>query len=133
MNTEKDTIESDEVAEANRNALVAVQAETGITLRPDDWNKWRPTQRTRGTISGIPAGVECVATDGNLAIFIVVEAESNPRCCLGKAFVGHTHRFEWADGGVGVPPTLFGKPKPETTARPQAARVNRRAALLASI
>lgn len=98
-------------AQLNRDSLVAVLAETGMTISAKDWNKWRPTKRTIGVIDGMPLRVTCVATDGNLGIFVTDAATH----ILGAAFLGHTHRFEWKDGEgeakLGPPPALHSIPK----------------------
>lgn len=102
--TEADTIEREEVARLNRDALVAVLGETNMQIASRDWNAWRPTQRVQGVIPGMPIRCECVATDGNLGVFVPLRAEGHN---LGSAFVGHVHRFEWGEGETGCPPTLW--------------------------
>ena len=99
----------EDVACQNREALVAVLAETGMTISANDFNKWRPTKRVAGVVPGMPVRVTCVATDGNLGIFVPVSDEGHN---LGSAFLGHVHRFAWGEA-VGCPPVLFSLPKPD--------------------
>lgn len=106
------TIERDEVATANRDALVAVLGETGMTISASDFNKWRPTKRTLGCVPGMPVRVTCVATDGNLGLFVPVTLEGHN---LGSAFMGHVHRFEDGEGNIGCPKTLFAVKGKETS------------------
>lgn len=138
--TENDTALRDSVAQANRDGLIAVLNETGMLIASADFNKWRPTQRTAGNIPGMPVGVTCVATDGNLGIFVPKATEGHN---LGSAFLGHVHRFEWikseSEEGpnwvTGAPPPLFSMPSaPKPAAKPKGpTKKQRRAALLASI
>jgi hypothetical protein len=100
--TISDTIARDAVATANADAMCAVLAETGYPIPARAYAAWRPTERVLGTIPGMPCRVTCVATDGNLGLFIPDAASAH----LGSAFLGHVHRFEHGDGGVGCPATL---------------------------
>lgn len=115
------------VAQQNRDALVAVLNETGITLNAQEYNKWRPTQRVHGVIPGMPVRVTCVATDGNLGLFLPDFDQGHN---LGTAFLGHVHRFEWSDGEelkTGAPGPLFSVPKTEITdKKPKKTRLSRK-------
>lgn len=115
------------VAQLNRDAFVAVLNETGLVVPAAEFAKWRPTKRTRGSVDGMPVSVECIATDGNLAIFLPVVTEGHS---LGSAYVGHAHRFCWTTQDspesepvdhYGPPPTLFSnsKPRGEVTKKPR--------------
>ena len=118
-------------AQLNRDALVAVVAETGMALPAATWAQWRPTVRTRGQIVGVVEGVTCVATDGILGIFVFDRGQAHPT--LGTAFKGHVASFTWDEERKlkvpvkdevtgeertttvtqrrGTPPTLFSTPK----------------------
>ncbi len=59
----------------------------------------------------MPVAVTCVATDGNLGLFIPAYSDGHN---LGSSFFGHVHRFEWtsndseeAEPKLGAPPILF--------------------------
>ncbi len=93
--TEGDTIKRDEAARLNRDALSRVMEETGCCIAAHDFNSWRPVRRTRGAIPGMPVAVVCVATDGNLGLFVPVYTDGHN---LGSSFFGHVHRFEWSGG-----------------------------------
>ena len=111
-----------------------VLEETGLLLSPSEYNKWRPTKRQPGTISGLAVGVVCVATDGNLGIFLPRVATGHS---LGAAFLGHVHRFEWLSGEnidgeqvfrVGSPPVLFSESK-SATFKPKKKRITKAEAI----
>lgn len=111
--------ELESVAQANRDALVKVMLETGMPIAASEWGKWRPTKRTLGTITGMPVNSICLATDGNLAIFQNTRDDGHN---MGRYFIGHCHRFEWTDGGQGVPEMLFGRAKKDTEGKEKAPR-----------
>lgn len=104
--------ELESVAQANRDALVRVMLESGMAIAAGEWSKWRPTKETLGTIKGMPVNSVALATDGNLGIFRTTAKVGHS---LGDYFIGHFGCFEWADGGSGVPETLFGQPKTSGT------------------
>lgn len=129
-----ETILRDELAERMRNAMVGVLEETGYPIPAARFASWRATQRVRGTIPGMPCTVECVATDGNLGLFV---PQADAGHGLGTAFLGHVHRFEWLshegeDGPVykvGAPGPLYSlslgdgaKPKAKGRTRPRSLR-----------
>ena len=97
MDNETEASDRATIAQLNRDALSAVQAETGITIAAHQYSKWRPTVRTTSTIQGLDSACTCVATDGMLGIFVLPVAHPT----LGTAFIGHACHFVG-----GIPPTL---------------------------
>ena len=102
---------SADIAVLNQTELSRIIAESGLPIRPDQFSKWRPTKPTKGVIAGLETLITALATDGNLGIFKVSEGADTS---LGRYFLGHFQRFEWADGeGTGVPPALYSQEKPK--------------------
>lgn len=64
----QDTIERDEVARLNRDAMSRVLAESGMTIHVSQISAWRPTKRTVGVVQALKRA-EILATDGNLGLY----------------------------------------------------------------
>jgi hypothetical protein len=94
--TEETTLQRDEVARKNVNALVQLMHEYNLFIPARHFPNWRPTQRVSGDIEGVIESVEVIATDGLLAYFLTYD---------GSVFVGHVQKF------TGDVKTLFSTPK----------------------
>lgn len=80
----EDTIERDEVARKNRDALVALMAAHSLWIPASDFANWRPTVRQHGDISGVASDLTIIATNGLLAYF---------SDATGSVFCGHIQCF----------------------------------------
>lgn len=87
--TEQDTIDRDEVAWKNANALSELVRLHALSISNRDFDRWRPTVPTSGYIDGFfdLGNLTCVATDGLQAWFLR-EADERPH-------VGHVQFFRW--------------------------------------
>jgi hypothetical protein len=115
--------------------MVKVLAMSGLSISPNEWAAWRPTKTVRGDVRGIAYGVQCFATDGNLAIFQTGQ---------GHWFVGHTRDFHYTDtkgnSQKGCPPSLFAKeptgfsgPRKKKAAKTEKEKLRERVAKLESL
>lgn len=91
--SEHDEILSDaakraEVDQMNRDALAKLALKWNLFIPQKDYDKWRPTVETSGTIAGLYhlGDLTCIATDGLQAFFV----DTN-----GCIFTGHIQHFEW--------------------------------------
>jgi hypothetical protein len=115
----------DAARSANEQGMNEVLRESGMTIEGSRMRGWRVTKRTAGHIKGVAGNLTCIATDGNLGIFVRNE---------GGALWGHVQRFIWDETkeivlkvkdefgedryvvrevGSGAPPPKFGTPKKE--------------------
>lgn len=90
------TTSRSEIQQLASDEISRILGETGVLIRPGDFPRWRPTVRTRGTIPGIPCELICVATEGNLGIFLTTSSDT---FVLGKAFIGHVRHFSYLEEG----------------------------------
>jgi hypothetical protein len=101
--TEETTLQRDEVARKNTNALVQLMHEHNLFIPARHFPNWRPTQRVSGDIEGVIESVEVIATDGLLAYFLTFD---------GNVFIGHVQKF------TGDVKTLFSMPKRASATKP---------------
>lgn len=94
---QQDTVNREEVARKNREALLQLVAEKDLWIRKEDFDEWRPTVRVEGEIQGVKAGLTIIATDGNVAYF----DDANDF----DVFFGHIQMFS------GEVRTLYAMPK----------------------
>lgn len=101
----RDTMARDEVARLNSNALSALIQQHKLFIPQRDFDRWRPTIPTSGTVDGFfdLGNMLCVATDGLQAWFIL---EGRP------PHLGHVQCFRWDVPVVRMVP--FIKPTGET-------------------
>lgn len=104
--TEDETVARDEVVRKNTDALSALIAQHKLFISQRDFDRWRPTVPTSGTIDGFfdLGNMTCIATNGLQAWFL---REGN---C--PPFLGHVQCFHWDVPVVRMVPYL--KPTGET-------------------
>lgn len=131
-----DVVERAEVERQNRQALSQLAGKYRLWIPQRDYDKWRPTVETTGTIAGLwhLGDLRCIATDGLQAHFVRVD---------GSIFTGHVQHFKWdvavesmvpytkEDGSIGwfksikdsgAPAALYRKtpqPRPAREAKPK--------------
>lgn len=86
---EEQTIARDEVARKNSDLLSVLVAKHSLFIPQRDFDRWRPTVETSGSIGGFfdLGNMTCIATDGLQAWFLL---ESNR-----PPFLGHVQHFHW--------------------------------------
>lgn len=70
---------------ANEQGMNEVLRESGLVIDPSRFRNWRVTKRTPGHIKGVAGNLTCIATDGNLGVFLR----------NGGALWGHVQHFIW--------------------------------------
>lgn len=84
------TREREEVGRKNALALANVQRIPGVWIAAGDFQNWRATERSFGSISGIAEEVQIIATNGIVAWFLWAETANRPplfghvQCFSGK-------------------------------------------------
>lgn len=83
-----DAAERAKVDQENRDALAKLSLKYSLYIPQRDYDKWRPTVETSGTIAGLwhLGDLRCIATDGLQAYFLRVD---------NSLFIGHVQHFEW--------------------------------------
>lgn len=76
----------EQAANANEQGMNEVLKESGLVIDPSRMRGWRVTKRTPGHILGVAGNLTCIATDGNLGIFVQPS---------GFALWGHVQHFVW--------------------------------------
>lgn len=102
-NKEWDAIGRDNTDVLNRRSLVELMREYNITLPAKQFDKWRPTVRKTGRISGISDGLECIMTDGLLGYFLRGDKEP---------LYGHVGWFIWDQPDITIIPNPNYRGKP---------------------
>jgi hypothetical protein len=121
----------DERDRLNRQEMVKLMLAHNITIPARSFDKWRPTERTTGSIDGVSDGLECIMTDGMLGYFLRGEREP---------LLGHVQHFIWDKAKItlvpyededtgetqytsvttkrGAPPTLYKMANTDTDGKP---------------
>jgi hypothetical protein len=122
----------DERDRLNRQAMVDLMLTHNITIPARQFDKWRPTERTTGSIDGVSDGLECIMTDGMLGYFLRGDREP---------LLGHVGHFIWDKAKItlvkyiddltgeekyatvtakrGAPPTLYSLSNTSTDNKPK--------------
>jgi hypothetical protein len=76
----------------NREGMVKLMAETGVTIPAKEFALWKPTKRNLGQVRGVYGNVMILAHDGMLGLFQRAEGE------VGARYV--TAHIGWFDGTI---------------------------------